>query len=94
MTSAEGGFYSAEDADSERAEGKFYLWSTVEIAGVLGPKESGWFRRLFNLRPEGNFEDPTGSFKSPLTAATCSRKMEKRPPMSVRNLFANCQPPV
>jgi len=60
MTSAEGGFYSAEDADSEGVEGKFYLWSTAEIEGILGSKEAAWFKQLFNLQPQGNFEDQTG----------------------------------
>jgi uncharacterized protein YyaL (SSP411 family) len=36
MTHPEGGFYSAEDADSEGEEGKFYLWHKKEIAGILG----------------------------------------------------------
>ena len=36
MTSPEGGFYSAEDADSEGEEGKFYLWEEAEIRKILG----------------------------------------------------------
>ena len=36
MTSPEGGFYSAYDADSEGVEGKFYVWSKKEIKEVLG----------------------------------------------------------
>lgn len=55
MTSAEGGFFSAEDADSEGEEGKFYVWSVAEIREVLGPDDAEWFIERFNLEEEGNF---------------------------------------
>jgi uncharacterized protein YyaL (SSP411 family) len=57
MTSAEGGFFGAEDADSEGIEGKFYLWTPREIQKVLGEKEAAMFIKLFNVRKGGNFED-------------------------------------
>ncbi|AHF07162.1 hypothetical protein DESME_08790 [Desulfitobacterium metallireducens DSM 15288] len=56
MTSPEGGFYSAEDADSEGIEGKFYVWTPEEITSVLGEKRSALFCDVFNITPEGNFE--------------------------------------
>ena len=40
MTSPEGAFFSAEDADSEGVEGKFYVWSRAEVIQILG-KEIG-----------------------------------------------------
>jgi len=43
MTSPEGGFYSAEDADSEGEEGKFYIWSPTEIKEVLGESDGEKF---------------------------------------------------
>ena len=55
MTSPEGGFYSAEDADSEGQEGKFYLWSTEEIREILGKEDAQLFIRIYNLQPAGNF---------------------------------------
>lgn len=55
MRSPEGGFYSAEDADSECEEGKFYVWSPGEIEEILGPKESEIFCRLYDITPSGNF---------------------------------------
>ncbi len=51
------GFYSAEDADSEGEEGKFYVWSYDEIMQVLGPDDGPVFARAFNIRKEGNFND-------------------------------------
>lgn len=62
MTSPEGAFYSAEDADSEGVEGKFYVWKTDEIDSVLNPDDAAWFTDQFNIRKEGNFrEEATGS---------------------------------
>jgi uncharacterized protein YyaL (SSP411 family) len=57
MTSAQGGFYSAEDADSEGIEGKFYLWTPGEIKDLLGQKEAAVFSRVFNVKDGGNFEE-------------------------------------
>jgi uncharacterized protein len=56
MTAAEGGFYSAEDADSEGHEGKFYLWTLAEIQSVLEPKAAETFCRLYGVTDRGNFE--------------------------------------
>ncbi len=61
MTAPEGGFYSAEDADSEGEEGKFYVWTLEELRRVLDPKEAELFAEAFNLRATGNFrEEATG----------------------------------
>jgi hypothetical protein len=55
LTAPEGGFYSAEDADSEGKEGTFYLWTPQEVIEVLGESEGAWFNQLFQIVPEGNF---------------------------------------
>lgn len=55
MTHPEGGFYSAEDADSEGHEGLFYTWPYEEVMEVLG-KEGKLFCQFYNITPEGNFE--------------------------------------
>jgi uncharacterized protein YyaL (SSP411 family) len=55
LTAPEGGFYSAEDADSEGKEGTFYLWTPTEIVEVLGDTEGAWFNEQFQIVPEGNF---------------------------------------
>ena len=57
MTAGEGGFYSAEDADSEGVEGKFYLWEEDEIRRILEKEEADLFIRVFNIKKEGNFEE-------------------------------------
>tara|TARA_R110002096_G_scaffold18401_19_gene62730 strand:+ start:543 stop:2744 length:2202 start_codon:yes stop_codon:yes gene_type:complete len=55
MTSEEGGFYSAEDADSEGEEGKFYVWTTAEVEEVLGKEDAEFYSEVFQLAEEGNF---------------------------------------
>ncbi len=55
MTSLEGGFYSAEDADSEGIEGKFYTWRYKEIEQVLTDEELEIATKVFNIKKEGNF---------------------------------------
>ena len=61
MTSPEGGFYSAEDADSEGEEGRFYLWTEEEIRKTLNKKEADLVIRSFNVEKDGNFvEESTG----------------------------------
>jgi len=56
MTSPEGGFYSAEDADSEGEEGLFYVWTPARVAEVLGPESGARFCRVYNVTEQGNFE--------------------------------------
>lgn len=57
MTSPEGAFYSAEDADSEGVEGKFYVWTKGEIEAVLGAVDTAWFSGIYHVTEEGNFEE-------------------------------------
>ena len=60
LASPEGGFYSAEDADSEGEEGKFYLWTLDEVKQVTG-EDSDLAIKLFGVKTEGNyFEPPQG----------------------------------
>ena len=57
MTSPEGGFYSAQDADSEGEEGKFYVWSKKEIVNALGDETlAGIFCEYYGVTQGGNFE--------------------------------------
>ena len=57
MTHPEGGFYSAEDADSEGKEGKFYCWTRDDLAGLLTPEELEVVIRYFGVTEQGNFLD-------------------------------------
>jgi len=59
MTSPEGAFYTAEDADSEGEEGVFYVWRPAEILEILGPKDGERFNRFYGVTAEGNFEHGT-----------------------------------
>ncbi|MCC7292152.1 MAG: thioredoxin domain-containing protein [Phycisphaerales bacterium] len=58
MTAPEGGFYSAEDADSEGVEGKFYVWTRDELVSILGETDADFARQVWNVLPEGNFTNP------------------------------------
>jgi len=61
MTAPEGGFYAAEDAESQGEEGKFYLWTEEEIRQVLGSEEAALIVKIFNIEEGGNFiEQVTG----------------------------------
>lgn len=57
MTSREGGFFSAEDADSEGEEGTFYVWTNNEILKVLGKEDGNLFLKVYNFEGDGNFKD-------------------------------------
>ncbi|MGA2180296.1 MAG: thioredoxin domain-containing protein [Verrucomicrobiota bacterium] len=57
MTHSAGGFYSAEDADSEGHEGRFYCWTRAELEKLLAPDEFKAAVRYFGITKEGNFVD-------------------------------------
>ena len=71
MTNPEGGFYSAEDADSlpspdakEKKEGAFYVWGKAEIMGILGDRAGEVFCFRYGVRDQGNAaQDPHGEFE-------------------------------
>ena len=56
MTDPKGGFYSAEDADSEGVEGTFYLWDPKQTAAVLSQDEAELFNSFYGVTAGGNFE--------------------------------------
>lgn len=73
MTHPEGGFYSAEDADSEGEEGKFYVWRPKEIDETLG-KGAALFKEFYGVSEEGNFEHATSVLHTPLSVEAFAEK--------------------
>ena len=64
MTGPEGGFFSAEDADSEGEEGKFYLWTQEQVREAVGDEDADFINRAFNIQKDGNFAGEANGKKS------------------------------
>jgi uncharacterized protein YyaL (SSP411 family) len=56
LTSEAGGFYCAQDADSEGVEGKYYVFTPDEIIGILGKEDGNYFNEYYGITQDGNFE--------------------------------------
>lgn len=56
MTGEQGGFYSAQDADSDGEEGRFYVWTVEEVCEVLGQEKGRQFCEYYDITEQGNFE--------------------------------------
>lgn len=87
MTSEEGGFYSAEDADSEGEEGKFYVWTEDELNETLGDKDAELLITTFNTTKVGNFTEEAGGhqtganilhLKQPLSKIAASHELSEK----------------
>ena len=76
---AEGGFFSAEDADSEGVEGKFYCWSAAEIREVCGADAEAVIA-YYGVSDTGNFADPHTGFRGSILYV---RDPTTRPPVEV-----------
>lgn len=76
LLSPEGYLYSAEDADSEGVEGKFYLWSTDEVHRLLEPDDAEFFISAFNLKDEGNFYDEATHEKNGTNIPHCIHEFD------------------
>jgi uncharacterized protein YyaL (SSP411 family) len=80
MTSPEGGFYSALDADSDGKEGEFYVWTAEEIEKALGDKaDAAIFRAAYGVTGAPNFEERAHVLKipTPLSAVAKDQKMKE-----------------
>lgn len=79
MRGADGGFYSAQDADSEGEEGKYYVWTKQEICHILGEDTGKAFCRYYDITEEGNFEGKNipNLLKGNARSASFAQEMEK-----------------
>lgn len=87
LTSPQGGFYSALDADSEGEEGKYYIWIKQEIDEILGD-DAALFCRFFDVSSYGNFEGST-ILNIPTDLAEFST-IEGREQNELEGLLENC----
>ncbi|MEA3386123.1 MAG: thioredoxin domain-containing protein, partial [Thermodesulfobacteriota bacterium] len=90
MTSLEGGFYSAEDADSEGKEGLFYLWTPLEIKEHLGKEPGDLFCRFYDITEPGNFEEGRSIPHVPVSTQNFAAK-EGMEPRKLETLLKNAR---
>ena len=74
MTHPDGGFYSAEDADSEGEEGKFFVWRPEEIEAVVGDEQAQLFCDAYGVTPPGNFEKGTSVLHVSMPLEACAER--------------------
>jgi len=95
MTSPHGGFYSAEDADSEGIEGLFYLFTPLEVRKHVGEEQGNLFCRFYDITEKGNFEEGRSILHMPMELQVFAekermdvRKLEKILEDARKKLFA------
>jgi uncharacterized protein len=79
MTDDEGGFYAAEDADSEGGEGAFYVWRWEEIQRILGESDAEVFCGYYGVTREGNFEEGENILHVAGSIGEIAAKLKKSP---------------
>jgi len=77
MTSSDGAFYSAEDADSEGEEGKFYVWTKKEIIEAVDETDSELAIKIFNVESLGNFHSDFASEQTEINILHLSKSTEE-----------------
>jgi uncharacterized protein YyaL (SSP411 family) len=60
LRAPDGGLYTAEDADSEGVEGKFYVWTPAEVRALVGDEAAAVVARCYDVQEGGNWNDPHG----------------------------------
>jgi uncharacterized protein len=96
LTSPEGAFYAAQDADSEGVEGKFFVWTDAELRALLGETEATLFSQAFGASKPGNFEHGQNILERKLSSAALAaaqdalsvEEIDARLDASRRTLFA------
>jgi uncharacterized protein len=86
LRSPEGAFYSAQDADSEGVEGRFYVWTPGEVDAVLNADDARLAREMYGITAQGNFEG-----KTILTRAAAAEELASRMGISVGEFSARLQ---
>ncbi|CAN5310055.1 thioredoxin domain-containing protein [soil metagenome] len=61
----EGGFASALDADTDGAEGTYYVWTPAQLTDALGPDDGAWVAQLLSVTPDGTFEHGSSTLQLP-----------------------------
>jgi uncharacterized protein YyaL (SSP411 family) len=77
MTDPEGGFYSAEDADSEGKEGVFYVWDPKQINSILDKEQAEIFAAYYGVTDKGNFEENKTILNIEISMAQLEEKFQK-----------------
>lgn len=77
MTASGGGFYAAEDADSEEEEGRFYLWDWKELKKILNVREFEILTTVYTVEESGNFVDPVVGKKTGMNVLHRTRSMDE-----------------
>lgn len=75
MKSDSGGYFSAIDADSEHVEGRYYVWTYGELRSVLSGDQFELIKKVYDIRPEGNWEDPHHAQAAPVNILWVSEAM-------------------
>lgn len=86
MTSPEGGFYSAIDAEVDAEEGKFYVWTKAEIRKILGKRKAKLFNKVYGVEKGPNFEGETNILYLPAPIASVSKAEGKSEGKILRQL--------
>ena len=76
MSTSDGVFYSATDADSEGEEGTYFVWTIEEIKKILSPDDADFIIQLFGAKPGGNFEGKNIFFLAESLLETAKQRKE------------------
>jgi uncharacterized protein YyaL (SSP411 family) len=89
MTHPEGGFYAAQDADSEGVEGKFFVWTPDEVVAAVGPENADVVARFYDVTEAGNFEHK--NILSRVITEEQLAKLFRRPPAEIAAILADAR---
>jgi len=90
MTDPNGGFYSAEDADSEGVEGTFYIWEPKQIATILDKDQASSFNAFYGVTEKGNFEGGKTILNVSTSIEQLGKKFNKNP-YEIENILTNAR---